>query len=92
MLDALTASACIVAALVFCYLVRVNALLKGVPEQVRKVSGPRWTAELLKSTYEEIQRRPVGIDYEGKLPPRLDRRYIITGGNGEMRVHAATTS
>lgn len=39
-------------------------------------------AETLRRMYKELDERP--IDYRGKLPPRLDRRYIVTGPNGKL--------
>lgn len=63
------------------YLARVNHLLKSVPSEVRRLSSSRWTPEQLKRVYHELQAQP--IDYGSKLPPKLDRRYIVTGGNGE---------
>ncbi|TRX96053.1 hypothetical protein FHL15_003195 [Xylaria flabelliformis] len=62
------------------YLVRVNRLLSGTPEEVTRLAGPRWTPDLLKKTYERLEKHP--IDYTNKLPPKLDRRYVITGGSG----------
>ncbi|KAI0441314.1 hypothetical protein F4803DRAFT_523756 [Xylaria telfairii] len=62
------------------YLVRVNQQLSGTPDEVRRLSGPRWTPDLLKKTYERLQRHP--IEYTHKLPPKLDRRYVVTGGSG----------
>ncbi|KAI1438105.1 hypothetical protein GGR50DRAFT_641555 [Xylaria sp. CBS 124048] len=62
------------------YLFRVNQLLRGTPEEARRLAGPRWTPELLKDTYERLQKNP--IDYTHKLPPKLDRRYVVTGGSG----------
>ncbi|KAI0099785.1 hypothetical protein GGR51DRAFT_535080 [Nemania sp. FL0031] len=65
---------------ILAYLVRVNQQLSGTPEEVRRLAGPRWTPDLLKKTYERLQRDP--IDYTHKLPPKLDRRYVVTGGSG----------
>ncbi|KAI3325706.1 NAD(P)-binding protein [Xylariaceae sp. AK1471] len=73
---ALSAAAFVVLA----YLTRVNQQLSGTPEEVRQLSGARWTPELLKKTYERLQQHP--IDYTHKLPPKLDRRYVVTGGSG----------
>ena len=81
--DWVRAGVCVVAALVLLYLARVNVLLSDIPAEVRKLSGSRWTAQQLKSTYRQLQERP--IDYQSQLPPRLERRYIVTGGNGERR-------
>jgi hypothetical protein len=75
---ALSAAAFVILA----YLARVNQQLSGTPEEVQRLSGSRWTLELLKKTYERLQQHP--IDYTDKLPPKLDRRYVVTGGSGEF--------
>jgi hypothetical protein len=67
---------------VLAYLFRVNQQLSGTPEQVRRLPGPQWTPDLLRETYERLQQHP--IDYTHKLPPKLKRRYIVTGGSGEL--------
>ncbi len=64
------------------YLLRVNQQLSRTPEDVRRLAGPRWTPDLLQKTYERLRQHP--IDYTHNLPPRLDRRYIVTGGSGEF--------
>lgn len=66
------------------YLLRVNYLLNVVPLDVKKLSSPPWTKEELKKTYNDLSSHPV--DYTGKIPPRLDRRYIVTGGNGKKSI------
>lgn len=63
------------------YLLRVNYLLNGVPLDVKKLSSPPWKKEDLENTYNDLNSHP--INYTGKIPPRLDRRYIVTGGNGK---------
>lgn len=70
-----------VAVLVIVHLIFVNQLLKGVPSEIEKLSGSRWSADELRKTYEELNKHP--IDYTNKLPPRLNRRYVVVGGNGE---------
>ncbi|KAI0595925.1 hypothetical protein F4775DRAFT_604250 [Biscogniauxia sp. FL1348] len=70
----------IIALILLAYLVRVNQLLSQTPDEVRKLSGPRWTPEQLRETYKRLQKNPV--NYKDKLPPRLHRRYIVTGGSG----------
>ncbi|OTA55795.1 NAD(P)-binding protein [Hypoxylon sp. EC38] len=62
------------------YLFRVNQLLSGTPDDVRKLSGSRWTRNQLKETYRRLQEKP--IDYTDKLPPKLERRCVVTGGSG----------
>ncbi|KAI1411958.1 NAD(P)-binding protein [Hypoxylon sp. FL1857] len=65
---------------VLLYLWRVNQLLSGTPDEVRKLSGSRWTPDQLKETYKRLQEKR--IDYTDKLPPKLERRYVVTGGSG----------
>ncbi|KAF4454240.1 hypothetical protein F53441_3240 [Fusarium austroafricanum] len=67
-------------AALFFYLRRINGLLKQTPDEVGQLLGKRWTPELLSETYEKLENFPV--DYKDSLPPKLERRYIITGGNG----------
>jgi hypothetical protein len=69
------------AAVTIAYLWHVNRCLLRVPKEVQELSGPRWTPEELRKKYKELENNP--IDYTSKLPPKQDRRYIVTGGNGE---------
>ncbi|KAF5569532.1 cholesterol dehydrogenase [Fusarium phyllophilum] len=62
------------------YLRRINRLLKETPHQVGQLRGKPWTPELLRQTYEALEKSP--INFDGRLPSKLDRRYIVTGGNG----------
>lgn len=68
-------------AALFLYLFRLNQLLSGTPDEIRKLSGSRWTPSQLKTTYQRLQDKP--IDYTNKLPPKLERRYVVTGGSGK---------
>ncbi|KAF4436616.1 cholesterol dehydrogenase [Fusarium acutatum] len=61
------------------YLRRINRLLKETPHQVGQLRGKPWDPELLRQTYEALEKSP--INFNGHLPPKLDRRYIVTGGN-----------
>ncbi|KAI1489964.1 hypothetical protein F5X96DRAFT_679390 [Biscogniauxia mediterranea] len=70
----------IIVLVLLAYLIRVNQLLSQTPDELRKLSGPRWTPEQLRETYRRLQKTP--INYKDKLPPRLHRRYIVTGGSG----------
>lgn len=70
-------------ALSILYLTRINQLLRHTPEELKRLSGSRWTAKQLKKTYERLEENP--IDYKDKLPPKLNRRYVVTGGSGECR-------
>lgn len=64
------------------YLRRINRLLKETPPQVGQLRGKPWTPELLRHTYEVLEKSP--INFDGRLPPKLNRRYIVTGGNGRF--------
>ncbi|KAI1464807.1 NAD(P)-binding protein [Daldinia caldariorum] len=50
------------------------------PDEVRKLSASRWTKDQLKGAYRRLQENP--INYANKLPPKLERRYVVTGGSG----------
>ncbi|RAH82113.1 NAD(P)-binding protein [Aspergillus japonicus CBS 114.51] len=76
MLPALVA----VSGLTFLYLYHVNRGMTEVPEEVHRLSPRRWTAEEIKSAYEDAIRNPV--DVESSLPPKQNRRYIVIGGSG----------
>ncbi|CAH0027873.1 unnamed protein product [Clonostachys rhizophaga] len=76
----LALAACgILSVLAIAYLVRLNIMLKGTPAEARGIVTP-WTEELRRKAYKELENNPV--DWTADLPPKLDRRYIITGGNG----------
>ncbi|KAF2225656.1 hypothetical protein BDZ85DRAFT_231583 [Elsinoe ampelina] len=78
--DWTTAGSCLLIAFAIAFLIRLNYQLKLVPAEISKLSSPPWTPEMLQDTYRRLEQQPV--DYLSNLPPRLDRRYIITGGNG----------
>ena len=84
-LESLMRSAAVAALLsLLLYLFRINQLLRRTPDEVKKLSGPRWTRDELKKTYERLKETP--ILYDDKLPPKLDRRYVVTGGSGKCRI------
>lgn len=69
--------------IILAYLARVNHQLSGTPKEVRRLAGTRWTPDILREAYKRLEQHP--IDYTHKLPPRLDRRYVVTGGSGECQ-------
>lgn len=65
------------------YLIRLNKLMSGTPDEVRKLSPKRWTKDLLLETYKALETKPITTSsYAQRIPPKLDRRYIVTGGSG----------
>ncbi|KAH8668932.1 hypothetical protein BX600DRAFT_510984 [Xylariales sp. PMI_506] len=80
LLDWLPTALCAGFALVLLYLLRINQIMKRTPAEVQKLTGKPWTPELLRETYQKLEKEP--IDYVPLLPPKLDRRYIVTGGSG----------
>ncbi|KAK7544472.1 uncharacterized protein J3D65DRAFT_20840 [Phyllosticta citribraziliensis] len=66
--------------LIFLYLCHVNHGLGGTPEVVERVAVKPWTEEELRKTYDELKENP--IDVTPHLPPKQNRRYIVTGGTG----------
>jgi hypothetical protein len=65
------------------YLALVNQRMRSVPEDVLKLKQPSWTEKMLKETYARLEKNPVNVETtKAGLPPKLDRRYIVTGGCG----------
>jgi hypothetical protein len=63
------------------YFIRINLMFMETPARFRMLSGSRWDRKLLSQTYEELATNP--INYTDQLPPRLNRRYVVTGGAGK---------
>lgn len=71
---------CLLAAL---YLFQINRMFSGTPDQVLAVKQKPWTREQLQRTYKHLQESPVDLSsYVSQLPPKLERRYVVTGGSG----------
>lgn len=79
----------VLSALGFAWACKLNSALKQTPPEVLKTSPNRWTDQEIKDTYQRINTKP--IDWSHHLPPKLDRRYVITGGcggvGGQMAIH-----
>lgn len=73
-----------VVGLTLLYLIHINRLLTGTPDEVKAFSPRRWTAAEIAETYDRLKQRPIDLNSNAsKLPPKLDRRYIVTGGSGK---------
>ncbi|KAL2198286.1 hypothetical protein P885DRAFT_75899 [Corynascus similis CBS 632.67] len=69
--------------LVVAYLVRLNQLLLSTPDEIKKAAPHRWPEDLLRDTYRRLEANPITTrSYAARIPPKLDRRYIVTGGSG----------
>ena len=76
-------AACILLGLSLVYLINLNRLLSITPDEVRKLAGDRWTDDQVKKTYERLRQNQITTaSYASQLPPKLNRRYIVTGGSG----------
>ncbi|PSR84425.1 hypothetical protein BD289DRAFT_368568 [Coniella lustricola] len=65
------------------YLVNLNRLLNSTPPEVQKLVPRRWTQAEIKNTYNRLCKDPITTaSYKAELPPRLQRRYVVTGGSG----------
>ncbi|KAI1338598.1 hypothetical protein F5Y15DRAFT_122310 [Xylariaceae sp. FL0016] len=62
------------------WLWKLNRAMKTTPPEVLAASPHRWTKQEIKDTYARIKANP--IDWARHLPPKLDRRYVVTGGCG----------
>lgn len=67
--------------LIVLYLIQLNTKMSGTPEEALKISPHRWTTNEIRETYERISQKP--IDLKPYLPPKLGRRYIVTGSSGK---------
>ena len=69
--------------LVIGYLARLNQVLSSVPDEVAKLSPTRWTTAQVRDAYAAVMANPITpATYRRRIPPRLERRYIVTGGSG----------
>ncbi|OTB08881.1 hypothetical protein M426DRAFT_316907 [Hypoxylon sp. CI-4A] len=62
------------------WILKLNSTMKQTPPEMLAASPHRWTEEEMRDTYQHIKANP--IDWAQHLPPKLDRRYIVTGGSG----------
>ncbi len=75
--------------LLLAYLVRLNQLLLGTPPEIEQLVQKPWTADLLVETYKRLEANPITTESYAKLiPPKLERRYIVTGGSGKSAAQA----
>lgn len=71
-------AACLSLALL--YLAILNRAMCRAP---RNVAQRPWTKKQLNEQYDKLRRKPITIaSTAGQLPPRLERRYVVTGGSG----------
>jgi hypothetical protein len=80
LMSVLLQTGAIVSTLLVVWLWRVNKILKATPEAAIKASPHRWSPERLREVYNQLEKKPV--DFASRLPPRLERRYVIVGGSG----------
>lgn len=79
----LLGGATILATLLVLYIALINRRMRSVPDDVLKLKQATWTEKMLKETYARLEKDPVNVETtKDGLPPKLDRRYIITGGCG----------
>lgn len=70
--------------LVVTYLILLDRRLVGIPDEVSELMPTRWTREMLTETYRRLQAQPITPStYASRIPPKLERRYIVTGGSGK---------
>lgn len=65
------------------YLARLNQLLCSTPDEIRRLRPAGWTRDTLLAMYRRLESDPITTrSYADRIPPKLERRYIITGGSG----------
>ncbi|KAI0203750.1 dehydrogenase-like protein [Astrocystis sublimbata] len=64
----------------FAYLWRLNKVMSQTPPEAVHASPYRWAEHEIQQTYKRIEANP--IDWTKHLPPKTNRRYVVTGGSG----------
>ncbi|KAI1811797.1 dehydrogenase-like protein [Poronia punctata] len=64
----------------FSYLWRLNKVMGQTPPGAVAASPYRWADHEIVDTYKRLKNHP--IDWVKHLPPKANRRYIVTGGSG----------
>ncbi len=67
-------------AVIALWLYRQNTILQAVPKEIAQYAPRRWTRDEIRKTYDGLVQHP--LDFKKRLPPKLERRYIIVGGCG----------
>lgn len=67
-------------AAVVAYLWQCERAISTTHPEAAKLAGKRFTQEQIQEAYKNAQTDP--IDVRKFLPPKLGRRYIVTGGSG----------
>lgn len=92
-------TACALAPLVLLawYLWKLNRLLGTTPPDVARAVPQKWTPQQLRQVYDRLARDPITTasyytqaaadNKNNKLPPKLARRYVVTGGSGLVGGH-----
>lgn len=70
----------VLALLASAYFWRLNKVMGGTPAEAIQASPFRWADHEIKETYKRVKSNP--IDWTKHLPPKANRRYVITGGSG----------
>lgn len=73
-------AAAVLFALGAAYLWRLNKVMSQTPPDAVRASPYRWADTEVRDTYKRIKTKP--IDWTKHLPPKANRRYIVTGGSG----------
>ncbi|GAW14399.1 hypothetical protein ANO14919_038010 [Xylariales sp. No.14919] len=73
-------AAAILFALSVAYVWRLNKWMSGTPPEAINASPYRWADSEIHATYKRIKTKP--IDWTKHLPPKANRRYVVTGGSG----------
>lgn len=61
------------------YILLNDAKLTRTPPEALAISPERWTPEEVKQQHAAMVDGPASL-FEGKLPPKTGRRYIVIGG------------
>lgn len=64
-------------------LIKLNIQLGTTEPHFKKLVPEPWNRKQIRETYDRLVQNPITTaSYASQLPPKLDRRYIVTGGSG----------
>ena len=69
-----------ISVLLLLYLTRLNCVITSSPPELANVAQKAWRSDEIRARHAHLLKSPP--DYSSKLPPRLNRRYIVVGGCG----------
>lgn len=62
------------------WLYRLNRNLTSLPPEARRLAEEPWTEESIRTAWAKFEKQD--HDFTKNLPPKQNRRYVVSGGSG----------